>query len=107
MSQARIAPELRTVKLDHNPANINEVYEIIKLCAPGLTTKEFSFDLIKEFTPEDANLPHWYKTLCNLEYNRSKPKTPRRSYHSKGNRKHSPAEALTKATTFNTLMEAA
>lgn len=104
MSSKSVAPELRKVKLDHNPANINEVYEVIQLCAPGLTAKEFSLDLIKEFILEDADPATWYKTLCNLEYIRNCPKKAKRSYRSKGNRKHNAAEAITKAATFNALM---
>lgn len=109
MSQASVTPELRTVKLNHNSANIDEVYEVIRLCAPGLTAKEFSLDLIKEFTPEDADLPHWYKTLCNLEYTRNRPKKAKRSRSKTGcyNRKHNPAEEVVKRATFNALMEVA
>lgn len=107
MSQIRIAVNVLKVKFEYNRSRPNEVYDAIKQFYPDLTAKDFTAELIEKFIPEGACSVTWTKNLRNVEYNRSKPKTPRRSYRSKGNRKHSPAKRIAKATTFNALMEVA
>ncbi len=108
MSSTSLPIIIKSVKFEYDRYNLNQVFDAIRTLYPNLVAKDFTAELIETFIPEDACSITWHKTLCNVEYNRSQPKKAKRNrYVSKGNRKYNPAEAITKATTFSTLMEVA
>lgn len=105
----KFTKNVKSVKFEYNRTRPNEVYNAIKMFYPDLAAKDFTAAIIEKFIPEDACPIEWNKNLRNIEYSRSQPKKAKRSRSKTGcyNRKHNPTEAITKATTFNALMEAA